>query len=432
MLTKEQNDLLCQTGPGTPAGDLLRCFWQPVALSCEIPIGGAPIPLKIMGEELVLFRDEDGQPGLLGLHCAHRGADLSYGRLEDGGLRCIYHGWLFDRTGRCLEQPGEPAGSTFHERVRQTAYPCREAAGVVFAYMGKGEPPQLPAYEFLTLPEDHVVADKYLYDSNYLQGNEGNIDPVHLSFLHRFLREDMATARGDRGPIGSNVSSNTLFGRDVAPQIEIEPTDFGIRIFTLRDAGGGKRYVRISNFIFPNLSAFPGGGAGDGYGVNWHVPIDDERHWKFNITFSRSRPIDKAAWKRSRDGEVLPDYTLRRNRANRYLQDREEMRTRSYIGLGPFFAAHDALAVEGPGHIQDRTVEHTGSTDKAIVAARLQLLKGISDLREGRDPMHLIRRPEDNRLGHVGAVDAVLPNDADWRNVWRQYLPVDRPLPAGA
>jgi phenylpropionate dioxygenase-like ring-hydroxylating dioxygenase large terminal subunit len=432
MLTKEQNDLLCQTGPGTPAGDLLRCFWQPVALSTELPLGGAPLPLTIMSEELVLFRDEEGRPGLLGLHCAHRGADLSYGRLEDGGLRCIYHGWLYDRRGRCLEQPGEPAGSTFHERIRQTAYPCVEEAGVVFAYMGKGEPPQLPAYEFLTMPDDHIYTDKYLYDSNYLQGNEGNIDPVHLSFLHRFLREEPAAARGDTGPIGSNVSSNELFGRDVAPQIEIEPTDFGIRIFSLRDAGEGKRYVRISNFIFPNLSAFPGGGTGDGYGVNWHVPIDDTRHWKFNINLSRSRPIDTALWKRGREGEVLPDYRLRRNRANRYLQDRDEMQTRSYIGLGPFFAAHDSLAVEGPGHIQDRTQEHTATTDKAIVMARLQLIKAIGDLREGRDPMHLIRTPEANRLGHVGAVDVVVPNEVDWRSIWRQYLPVDEPVTTGA
>jgi phenylpropionate dioxygenase-like ring-hydroxylating dioxygenase large terminal subunit len=428
MLTKEQNELLCHIGPGTPAGDLLRSYWQPVALSNELPIGGAPLPLKIMGEELVLFRDDDGQPGLLGLHCAHRGADLSYGRLEDGGLRCIYHGWLYDRTGRCLEQPGEPAGSTFHERIRQTAYPCVEKAGAIFAFMGKGDAPQFPAYEFLEVPDEHRYTDKYLYEANYLQGNEGNIDPAHLSFLHRFLREEPAAARGDNGPIGSNVSSNELFGRDVAPHLEVEPTDFGVRIFSLRDAGGGKRYVRISNFIFPNLSAFPGGGTGNGYGVNWHVPIDDVTHWKFNFNFDRAKPLEKSLWEGQHNQEVLANHALRRNKANRYLQDREEMRTRSYIGLGPFFAAHDAMAVEGPGPIQDRTVEHTATTDKAIVMARLQLLKAINDLQEGRTPLHLIRTPEENRLGHVGAVDAVIPNEDDWRNIWRKYLPVDEPV----
>src|SRR6266487_2647959 len=143
-MLKQENDLLTQTGRGTPCGELMRRYWQPAALSEELPVGGAPVPVRLLGEDLVLFRDDQGRPGLLGLHCAHRGADLSYGRLEGGGLRCIYHGWLYDVTGRCLEQPGEPAGSTFHERIRQTAYPCREMGGLIYAYMGPGDPPQLP------------------------------------------------------------------------------------------------------------------------------------------------------------------------------------------------------------------------------------------------------------------------------------------------
>jgi nitrite reductase/ring-hydroxylating ferredoxin subunit len=384
--------------------------------------GGAPLAFTLLGEELALFRDETGQAGLLGLHCSHRGADLSYGRIEDGGLRCLYHGWLFDRMGHCLEQPGEPANSKFHQRIRHTAYPCREAAGVIFAYLGPGEPPQLPAYEFLTAPPEYVYATKYRYDCNYLQGNEGNIDPAHLSYLHRFLREDMVTNGAARG---ANVSSNELFGRDPAPTLEVDPTDFGLRIYALRDAGDGRRYVRVTNFIFPNLSAFPGG-VSDGYGVNWHVPIDDVSHWKFNINFSR-QPIQRERIRGQDLANVNPDYTLRRNRANRYLQDREEMRTRSFIGMGPHFATHDAFATEGPGLIQDREQEHTGSTDKAIVMARLQLLQAIQDVRGGRDPMHLIRTPESNRLGHVGAVDVVVPNEDDWRNVWRRYLPNAEP-----
>src|SRR5438477_9684030 len=157
MLTTEENHLLTRTGPGTPCGELLRRYWQPVALSAELPPGGAPVPVTVMGEELVLFRDEQGRPGLIGLHCSHRGADLSYGRLEDGGLRCIYHGWLYDRAGRCLEQPGEPAGSTFHERIHQPAYPCIERSGVIFAYLGPREPPLFPHYEWLIVPESHVV-----------------------------------------------------------------------------------------------------------------------------------------------------------------------------------------------------------------------------------------------------------------------------------
>src|SRR5256712_13200560 len=137
-MTPEENELLTRTGPGPPCGELMRRYWQPAALSEELPVGGAPLSIVLFGEELVLFRDEQGRVGLIGLHCSHRGADLSYGRLEDGGLRCIYHGWLYDVNGRCLQQPGEPAGSTFHEKIHHLAYPCIERAGLIFAYLGSG------------------------------------------------------------------------------------------------------------------------------------------------------------------------------------------------------------------------------------------------------------------------------------------------------
>lgn len=179
MLTWEQNELLTRVGPGTPGGEFIRRYWQPVALSKDIPPQGAPHPLRILGEDLVLFRDQQGRPGLLGIHCSHRGADLSYGRLEDGGLRCIYHGWLYDVQGNCLEQPGEPAESTFHLRIEHPAYACQERAGVVWAYMGPGEPPLLPDYELFLVPEEHRWVHKYYHECNYLQGLEGNEDSSH-------------------------------------------------------------------------------------------------------------------------------------------------------------------------------------------------------------------------------------------------------------
>ncbi|HLH24509.1 MAG TPA: Rieske 2Fe-2S domain-containing protein [Chloroflexota bacterium] len=217
MLTREENELLTRTDRGTPGGDLLRRYWQPVALAAELPPGGPPVPLRILGEDLVLYRDEQGQPGLLGLHCPHRGADLSYGRLEDGGLRCLYHGWLFDRAGRCLEQPGEPQGSTFHERVRHTAYPCQEVAELIFAYLGPGEPPLLPAYEFLTVPGAQRYVNKALHECNYLQGNEGNIDPAHLSFLHYLFQDDPGRNRSVKDVAGTNTSTNSLYGATCRP-----------------------------------------------------------------------------------------------------------------------------------------------------------------------------------------------------------------------
>ena len=162
MLSREENNLITHTGPGTPGGNLLRRYWHPVALVEELPRDGAPLPVRIMSEDLVLFRGNDGQLGLIGQYCSHRRADLSYGRVEDGGLRCLYHGWLFDRQGRCIEQPCEPPDQRFCEKVRHPAYPCQERAGAIFAYLGPGEPPLLPNYEPLVAPAGHVLVTKIL------------------------------------------------------------------------------------------------------------------------------------------------------------------------------------------------------------------------------------------------------------------------------
>ncbi|MBM4298664.1 MAG: Rieske 2Fe-2S domain-containing protein, partial [Deltaproteobacteria bacterium] len=208
MISAEENRLLTETNRGAPCGELLRRYWQPVALSEELPAGSAPLKVKILGEELALFRDDQGRPGLIGLHCAHRGTDLSYGRIEDGGLRCLYHGWLYDICGRVIDQPGEPGGGANKGAIRHPAYPCQEAGGVIFTYMGPGEPPLLPSYEFLTVPPGKRTAVKAFYECNYLQGNEGNIDPVHLSFLHQIIDEAQVALK--RIVQGANVSDNTL------------------------------------------------------------------------------------------------------------------------------------------------------------------------------------------------------------------------------
>ena len=195
MPIANETDLLTRTGPGTPGGNLLRRYWQPAALLEELPSDAPPLPIRLLGEDLVLFRDDRGNPGLLGIHCSHRGADLSYGRVEDGGLRCIYHGWLYDIHGRCIEQPGEPQGSTFHQRIRHPAYPCIEQAGIIFAYLGPGEPPLLPAYDALTAPDARRFVTKVFQDCNYLQANEGNFDPTHTSYLHRQFEQGVPDVR---------------------------------------------------------------------------------------------------------------------------------------------------------------------------------------------------------------------------------------------
>ena len=414
MISREENELLTQTGAGTPCGELLRRYWQPVALSEELKAEGAPLAVTLMGEELAIFRDHKGRIGVLDAHCCHRGADLTYGRLEDGGLRCIYHGWLYDVEGKILDQPGEPNGGEHRDAFCQPSFPCQEAGGVIFAYIGPGKPPLLPNYEFLQVPDDHRFVSKIHHSCNYLQSNEGNIDPVHLSFLHRNL--ELTERDEQRSVSGSESSPNALFGADLAPRIELELTDFGVRIFTVRDIEDEKIYFRTSNFIMPNFSTFPGQTAAEGYSVNWHVPIDDYNHWKFVIVFSRKRALVRETMLRGRD-ELTADYHMVRNKANRYLQDRESMKSKSFSGIGHNFQAQDACVIEGAGPIQNRTKEHLVTSDKAIVAARKLLLKGIQDVKDGRDPLHVVRDPQANEFLHLAVISEVAPKAADIRAI---------------
>lgn len=428
MLTKEISDLLTQTGPGTPGGELMRRYWQPAALSEELPPGGAPVPIRLLGEDLVLFRDDQGRPGLLALHCSHRGADLSYGRTEDGGLRCIYHGWLYDIEGRCLEQPGEPSNSwtysgardsmqtstleaqtealsrPFRDKIHHPAYPCREMGGLILTYMGPGDPPLVPGFEFLRAPDKYRHVTKLFHECNYQQANEGNVDPQHSSFLHRAMSRD-------------RVSMSYLAG-DGAPIIDWEETEYGVRVYSVRRVGNDRNYARITYFIMPNLSAF-GGMWPDGYQVNWHVPIDDEHHWKYVITFSRTTPLDKEEISES-GFFMTPDYRPLSNKANRYNQDRESMANGFFAGLGADFYDHDLWATEGQGPIMDRTQEHLGYTDRPVVAARNVLLRAILRLQKGIEPPLVARQPGDSPLVDIIVQAETIPSSMDWRTQWEK------------
>jgi len=419
LMTEEENLLLTRTGPGTPCGELMRRYWQPAALSEELPAGGAPLPVRLLGEDLVLFRDDAGRPGLLGLHCSHRGADLSYGRVEDGGLRCIYHGWLYDTEGRCLDQPGEPGGGQSKNSIRHPAYPCHEQAGVIFAYLGLGEPPLFPGYEFLSAPDKRVFAMKLFHECNYLQGNEGNIDLIHLSFLHyNYKNRGIGAGLGSQGEDPESFKSGKLGGRGAAPEVEstdAELTDYGLRSYKIRRNAGPDRYhLYVTEFVLPNFTAFPGSGYDlGGYSVNWHVPVDDACHWKYTFILSRSGPVDKNRLRRSRS-EVTSDYRPVRNRNNRYLQDRGSMERESYSGIGLNFQDQDLSALEGMGRVLDRAKEHLVPADRAVVAARKVLLNAIREVQEGRDPANVARDPKSNRFRIVAAAEFV-PAAKDWK-----------------
>ena len=430
MLSQEENQLLTQTGPGTPGGDLFRRYWHPVAMSEELPPNGAPLSVRILSEDLVLFRDDQGRPGLLGLHCAHRGTDLSYGRCEDGGLRCVYHGWLYDIHGRCLEQPGEPRGSQYYKEIRHLSYPCQEAGGLIFAYMGPDETPLLPAYDWLGVPEEHLDIQKFFFDCNYLQANEGNFDPGHLSFLHRLSPQEMKDMRSFGQPVGVQPQTYRLpdttddrslyegYSRDLAPTLELEETDFGLRIFSTREVGSGKKYGRSQAFVYPSLATFP---AAIGYVVLWHIPIDDTSHWLYSVNLSRTVPLDKERVRQQIATDWTPDYRMIRNPSNRYLQDRESMKTGNFIGIGIELLVQDIFANQGQGSIQDRTQENLGYADIAVAAVRKLLLQAIRDVQEGQEAPHVVRDPADNSFAHLRSGHGVVPNSADWKKEWTAF-----------
>jgi len=422
MLTHGQNARVTRTGPGTEAGALLRRYWQPAALTEELP-GNRPVKaLTLLGEELVLFRDGAGRYGLIGRHCAHRGTDLCYGRLENAGLRCLYHGWLYDVDGRCVEMPAEPKGSTFHTKIRHTAYPCIEKNGVVFAYLGPDAPPPFPAFDCFTAPDPYTFAYKGHIACNWLQALEGGIDPAHVSFLHRFfVDEDPAQGYGrqfrDRAADGSVPLTKILREYD-CPRIEAEETGFGLRVFALREMPESRVHVRVTNLMFPNAIVIPL--SDDMTITQWHVPIDDGESWWYAIFSAFATPMDKDAMRAQRTPLIAPpDYKPSRNATNKYGYDPDEQRTATYTGMGHDINVHDTWAVESAGPIQDRTQEHLGASDRAITAYRRQLLRALDG---GARPM-LSEPPV--------AVDTV-GSAAGWRDEWRAHAATRRAKSAWA
>jgi nitrite reductase/ring-hydroxylating ferredoxin subunit len=418
MLSADHNRLVTLTGPGTPAGALLRRYWQPAALVEQLD-GPRPVkPVRLLGEDLVLFRDPEGRYGLMGRHCAHRGADLAFGRCEDGGLRCPFHGWLFDAAGACLEQPAEPADSQFYRKVRQPAYPCVVRAGIVWAYLGPGEPPAFPAFDCFAAPDSHVFAFKGLIACNWLQALEVGIDPAHASFLHRFFEDDDPAASYGRqfrdATAGADIPMTRLLREYPRPVIEVDSTAYGLRIAALRQINDQAMHVRVTNLVFPHGFVIPMSRAMTI--TQWHVPVDDTHCYWYAAFTSFADPVDKAQMRAQRlKVYSLPDYIPIKNAGNDYGFDPYEQASATYTGMGDDINVHDQWAVESMGPIQDRTREHLASSDKAIIAFRRMLMQAIADVAEGRDPPLTI-----GAAGIVGpsTIDAVGPV-AQWQAAWR-------------
>jgi len=396
MLPREHNELLTRTAAATPMGELIRCYWIPALLSEEIPEPDCPpVRVRILSEKLVAFRDSQGRVGLLEEHCSHRGTSLFFGRNEECGLRCIYHGWKYDMEGNVLDTPAEPAGSDFKSKLKHVAYPTMEAAGIVFGYLGpQDKMPLFPNYEWTLLPKDQTYVTKGLLECNYLQGLEGECDSSHLSFLHR---EFIASGR------------RQLFALDSSPAYETEETDFGVRLIATRNAGPDTQYVRVSSFVMPITCWVPARNRE----AHIYVPADDEHAWRYDLGFLQDRKPTAEDW--NRKSQIGPDYRRIRNLQNNYLQDRQRQAATDYTGIENFLN-HDACATESMGRIFDRSREHLGVSDKAVIAVRKFLINAVKEFQDGKEPPHIVRDPARNRFSHIDTFAQTIPANIHWRD----------------
>ncbi len=421
MISQELNDSLTRTDKGSDAGEVLRRYWQPAALLDELVSGRPVVPVRLLGEDLVLFRDTEGETGLIGRHCPHRGADLCYGRLEDNGLRCPFHGWHFDRDGQCVEQPGEPESSRMHENIKTVAYPTTEKNGVIFAYMGPGEPPEFPDLDCFRAPESHVFAFKGLWECNWLQAMEVGIDPAHASFLHRFLQdEDPGEGYGKQfrdKAAGTEIPMTKLLRDYPRPEITVEETGYGLRLFALRHMDDGRTHVRVTNQIFPETICIPM--SREMTITQWHVPVDNQTCYWYSMFTSFGAPVDKTLMREQRLKEHrLPDYAPLKNARNNYGYNPEEQDDLTYTGMGLDINVHDQWAVESMGRIQDRTQEHLGKTDAGIIKYRQMLRKAIASVKNGdTDGLPMLNGVKPGDIHGPAATDSIAAT-SEWADAW--------------
>ncbi|WP_375459109.1 Rieske 2Fe-2S domain-containing protein [uncultured Enterovirga sp.] len=439
MMSQEQNDLITRTGAGTPAGALMRRYWQPAALADELAGERPVVPVRLLGENFVLFRDGQGRYGLVDRDCPHRGADLAFGRLEEEGLRCAFHGWLFAADGTCLETPAEPVGSQLCRNIRQRAYPVTERNGILWAWLGEGAPPAFPEIDCFVAPDSHTFAFKGLIECNWLQALEVGIDPAHASFLHRFFEdEEVSQSYGKQfrgASAGTEMPMTRILREYDRPIINVERTEYGLRLIALREIDGERTHVRVTNQLFPHAFVIPM--STEMTITQWHVPVDDETCYWYAIFTSYTKPVDKPKMRAQRlELYELPEYRSRKNKRNHYGFDPHEQKHETYTGMGHDINVHDHWAVESMGPIQDRTREHLGSSDKAIIQYRRLLREQIEKVAGGGEPMLFLDEKSARSIQGPGTMDGIGPTRG-WETYWmevdvarRRAAPWMAPVPA--
>jgi phenylpropionate dioxygenase-like ring-hydroxylating dioxygenase large terminal subunit len=404
MLSREDNELLTRVGPGTAMGELFRRHWLPFMLAEELKMDAPPTRVRLLGECLVAFRDSHGRAGLLGEHCPHRRASLYYGRNESGGLRCVYHGWKFDVAGRCLDMPSEPAGSGFREKLRAESYPVTERAGLLWAYLGPREKrAELPEFEWQGLPAAQRHASRWLQECNYAQALEGEIDESHVGFLHR---------RFDAGGAAGTALTGAHFQEDTAPRYTVHETPYGLACGARRSVEGDQHLWRINLFLMPCFTLIPPSDDPHSRLFRAWVPVDDEHTSVVCVSWRTDGPVSEAEREQWRRGDVahrrvIPGTVMpAENAANEYLIDRRAQRAVSFTGIAGI-RAQDAMVTESAGAIVDRSREHLGTSDKAVIAFRRRMLAAARLLREGIEP----QAPYDPDCYRVRAHSMLAPRD---------------------
>ena len=382
MVTREQNENLTRTGPGTLMGELFRRYWLPALHASELPAPDcAPVRVKLLGEKLIAFRDTQNRLGLIDEFCAHRGVSLWFGRNEECGLRCPYHGWKYDVTGQCVDLPSEGADGPLKKRIKLKSYPCIEAGSVIWTYMGPPElKPASPALEWVSVPPERRFVTKRLQECNYLQALEGGIDSSHVSFLHGgALKSD---------PLFVGSKGNEYNAQDLMPQFEVVEFEGGLLIGARRNAADDRYYWRITPWIMPTHTIIPPR-ADHPLGAHVWVPIDDETNWAWSINYHPKRALSEAELAAMQSGQGIHNkyvpgtFIPLANKSNDYLMDRTAQKAGKHYSGVEGIAMQDASLQESMGPIQDRTRENLCPTDRGIVMTRRRLLEAAEANRTG-------------------------------------------------
>jgi phthalate 4,5-dioxygenase oxygenase subunit len=406
-MNAKDNELLIQTGPGTPMGQLFRRYWIPALMSSELPENdGAPVRVKLLSERLIAFRDTEGKLGLMDEFCAHRGVSLWFGRNEENGLRCPYHGWKYETTGQCVDVPSETVESGYCKKIKLKAYPLIDRGGILWTYMGPPElQPEPPAYEWTTVPATQRFVSKRQQDCNYLQAMEGGLDSFHSTFLHRM-------SVGVDPLLKRDAVSAAYIKADSKPEFVPLESPGGLYIATRRNADTDNYYWRVTQWMMPCFNLFPPY-EGNPYGGHAWVPIDDEHVYTYSWDYHPDRALTGEEIKAMKSGQGIHSLTIEgtarpiANKDNDYLMDRLAQKERKTFCGVMGIAEQDAAVQESMGAIEDRTREHLVGTDNGIIMTRHRLLRAVKAVQAGNAPPGI-----DAASQRVRAFAAVLPRSA--------------------